>query len=909
MQRFLNYSLALFVAAFLCSASAGAQNSSSTLLTATPSTVNQGESSALTASVQVGVGDPTPTGTMQFIVEGNVLATVTLDQGIAVYVASSNGIKPGTYPFIASYSGDSNTAASQSSPTPVTVSHYATQTGVSVTPSRVLGGQTSSVTATATVTAESGNRPLTGTVSFLFGTTIVGTAGLSNGQATFTGNPGVEPDGTYQVTAVYNGDTYNGRSTSQPAQVTVAGRTTTALSISPQLVQIGSNASVSVTVSGDSGIPATGTVSFYYGTAYISQAVVSNGSASVQASTAGYQPGAFIITAKYSGDANNGPSSATASIDLQGTTTAFNITPAGAAIATGTATQFGITPSPASAVTWYVNGVAGGSSTTGTIDSNGNYSAPAGSNPLSVQITASEASNPYGFAAAVPVYVVVPGSVAKSNNSQVAAYYISAPQGGQMSVEFGLDTTYGTSTWQQPTPSGGGTVRMLVAGMTAPATYHMRADVAFGNGIVYYDADQTFATTLAVKPVVPTVTLGQGMTPQPGIEMVNPAGGTLYAYDLAGNFIWGMPFPQGAASPSFFQPIKLLPSGNLLVQVSPESAFPVDGTVIPSGTVISVYEMQLDGTVVNELTLAQLNTNLTASGYVDGLGNQITLYDMHHDVILNPVTGHWLVLSNTTRLITGDPGTSGPTTILGDVILDVDPSNNFAVDWVWNAFDNLDVNRHPQSITDWTHSNALVYSASDHNLLISMRHQNWVLKLDYNDGAGTGDILWHFGYQGDFTLVNGTSPQDWQYAQHGPSFTTSNTSGVFGLTLMDNGLNRIFPPGYDCADGTSMPCHYSRVPQFTVDDTAMTATLDVVMPYENYSFFGGNAEILANGDSHGDFCAVVNPNNTSEDMGVMEEYTGGDSPQFVWSMSMGGAVNAYRGQRWGSFYPGVTWTQ
>jgi hypothetical protein len=126
---------------------------------------------------------------------------------------------------------------------------------------------------------------------------------------------------------------------------------------------------------------------------------------------------------------------------------------------------------------------------------------------------------------------------------------------------------------------------------------------------------------------------------------------------------------------------------------------------------------------------------------------------------------------------------------------------------------------------------------------------------------------------------------------------------------MDNGLNRIFPPGYDCADGTSMPCHYSRVPQFTVDDTAMTATLDVVMPYENYSFFGGNAEILANGDSHGDFCAVVNPNNTSEDMGVMEEYTGGDSPQFVWSMSMGGAVNAYRGQRWGSFYPGVTWTQ
>jgi len=39
------------------------------------------------------------------------------------------------------------------------------------------------------------------------------------------------------------------------------------------------------------------------------------------------------------------------------------------------------------------------------------------------------------------------------------------------------------------------------------------------------------------------------------------------------------------------------------------------------------------------------------------------------------------------------------------------------------------------------------------------------------------------------------------------------------------------------------------------------------------------------------------------------EYTPGGSPQLVWSMDMGEAVDVYRGLRWDSFYPGVAWTQ
>ena len=56
---------------------------------------------------------------------------------------------------------------------------------------------------------------------------------------------------------------------------------------------------------------------------------------------------------------------------------------------------------------------------------------------------------------------------------------------------------------------------------------------------------------------------------------------------------------------------------------------------------------------------------------------------------------------------------------------------------------------------DWTHTNAILFSPDDGNLIVSVRHQNWVVKVDYANGVGTGDILWKLGYQGDFTLVGG----------------------------------------------------------------------------------------------------------------------------------------------------------
>jgi hypothetical protein len=99
-------------------------------------------------------------------------------------------------------------------------------------------------------------------------------------------------------------------------------------------------------------------------------------------------------------------------------------------------------------------------------------------------------------------------------------------------------------------------------------------------------------------------------------------------------------------------------------------------------------------------------------------------------------------------------------------------------------------------------------------LIVSLRHQNWLLKIAYANGSGAGDIIWHLGYQGDFALVGGTDPTDWFYAQHGPSFASTNTSGNFTLAVFDNGDDRVFPSGVTCGTSGKPPCHYRTAPIF-----------------------------------------------------------------------------------------------
>ena len=155
--------------------------------------------------------------------------------------------------------------------------------------------------------------------------------------------------------------------------------------------------------------------------------------------------------------------------------------------------------------------------------------------------------------------------------------------------------------------------------------------------------------------------------------------------------------------------------------------------------------------------------------------------------------GHFVFLASMAQEAQNVAGYSGAVNVAGDVLVDVD--ENFKPDWVWSSFDHLDVNRHPYQFPDWTHSDALLYSPEDHDLLLSIRNQNWIVKIDFQDGAGSGNILWRLGEGGDFRLAGGVDPTDWFYAQHGMNFFSSSTSGSFELGLLDDGDDRAFEIG------------------------------------------------------------------------------------------------------------------
>lgn len=471
------------------------------------------------------------------------------------------------------------------------------------------------------------------------------------------------------------------------------------------------------------------------------------------------------------------------------------------------------------------------------------------------------------------------GTVSATANPLVALYSVASNTAGKVSVEFGLDTSYGMKTWSQPVTRFG-SVDLLVAGMKAKTTYHMRAVAQFDDGTQAVDEDRVFTTGEIDPAQVPniTVTTTTGKTPQSGAELLAVVSGTAKptVVDLSGKVIWLYgEVPEGTVA----NPIKLLPNGHFLINFSV-------GAVDGQKSVLR--EVDLAGTVIWEMTAADLNAALAQASCA---GCNITVIGTHHDFVQLP-NGHLIVIAAVEKDVSG-------TTVTGDVLIDLD--QNHQPVWLWNEFDHLDTNRRPMSFPDWTHSNAVIYSPDDGNLIVSVRHQHWLVKVDYADGMGVGDVLWRMGNEGDFTLVGGAEPADWFYAQHGPSFIGDTNAGQFSLTLFDNGNNRLFPSDVTCDTGGAPPCSYSTVPLLQVDETAKTATIVRNPTTPEYSFFAGNADVLKNGNV--EFCeAAGGPGTTA----LIYEVTPDADAQTVWRMEVDGLF-LYRGQRIPSLYPGVQW--
>ncbi len=151
------------------------------------------------------------------------------------------------------------------------------------------------VTFTATVTPSAA----TGSVTFMDGVNVEGTAPLNGGVATLTVSL---PSGNQSLTAVYTGDTVYGQSTSPVVLDSIAQQATTVtLTASPNPAALHQVVTLTATLNNTN---ATGIVSFYDGTGnLIDTGVVSAGQA--QLLTAALPAGSLHLYARYDGDVND----------------------------------------------------------------------------------------------------------------------------------------------------------------------------------------------------------------------------------------------------------------------------------------------------------------------------------------------------------------------------------------------------------------------------------------------------------------------------------------------------------------------------------------------------------------------------------------------------------------------------
>jgi hypothetical protein len=291
----------------------------------------------------------------------------------------------------------------------------------------------------------------------------------------------------------------------------------------------------------------------------------------------------------------------------------------------------------------------------------------------------------------------------------------------------------------------------------------------------------------------------------------------------------------------------------------------------------------------------------------------------NHEAAMTLPNGYTAAIVDVEKIF--PPGTQGdtsglPVDICGDIIAVLDQNWNLV--WYWDSFNPAGGgNGYPQmpigrtavlneectgtgggclsvfllrpgvspTVHDWLHGNAVYYwphdgaappSTAPGDLLWSSRHQDWVLKIDYQDGAGAGDILWRMGPSGDFAFVNTyNDPWPWFSHQHEVGIENGGT-GVFDL--MDNGNTRVSPPSGQGSSTGGIPglgtkcgpsdCH-SRGMALNLNEAALQVSPVLSVDLGYYSSAMGSAQLLANGNYYFlDAVAVVNGAETGFDIQI-----------------------------------------
>ena len=371
-------------------------------------------------------------------------------------------------------------------------------------------------------------------------------------------------------------------------------------------------------------------------------------------------------------------------------------------------------------------------------------------------------------------------------------------------------------------------MNFYLAGMRGGTTYSVTHVVQSGSGVINGPAVEF--TTPDVLLESPTFTIER---PQPagsgGILLQSPLFQGPVATDLSGNLLWF--YPQ-----------------TLSFMTRPQAGGTFFGIIQDSSGDTSqqiVREFDVAGMTVRETNAARINEQLAAMG-------KSPIGSFHHEARGLP-DGKVLVLASTERMLT-DVQAPGEVDVLGDTILVLD--QDLQVAWAWDAFDHLDPHRTAvinetctqqgggcpplylaNRANDWLHGNSLALTA-DGNILYSARHQDWLIKIDYSNGQGSGDVIWRLGKDGDFQ-INSSDPSPWFSHQHDAQFDPAIESI---LMVFDNGNVR------HAEDSAAN----SRGQVFRIDEQNRVVTPVVNADLGAFSTALGSAQKLANGNYHFD---------------------------------------------------------
>jgi hypothetical protein len=402
------------------------------------------------------------------------------------------------------------------------------------------------------------------------------------------------------------------------------------------------------------------------------------------------------------------------------------------------------------------------------------------------------------------------------------------------------------------------------------------------------------------------------------------------AADLAGKIMW---YYNAGLPQSIILTRPLANATMLTIQSEPTS-----------GAQQFLRQIDLAGNLIKETNTDAISTELLAMGVTDGgfctgfakpapVGSAC-LGSFNHDAIQTLPNGDTAVLASVEKIF--PPGTQGDTTglpvdIVGEMILVLNTS--WQVVWYFDAFEHdsgapqLDITRAavlgetcvtgqagcpPMYLLstgisplgkDWLHSNTLYYWPLDGDIIWSSRHQDWIMKVDYNDGTGTANILWRLGPCGDFTF-NNTYNDPWPWNSHQHDVGIQN-NGNGPITMFDNGNTRVSPPGASTGCIQGVGSGDSRGMALTFDESTLQVNPVLSVDMGVFSTASGSAQLLSNG-TYFYVAAVVLVDLTTEDSYSIDilPTAGTDTGKQVLNLQ---STDLYRGWQMPSLYtPPIT---